>query len=87
MGVQKFALCIDNTDYQVSLDLHKLYRVLPDEEAESIAMLRVIDESREDYLFPVSCFESANLSDHDNHHGQSSMTITFNQKELMIFGS
>lgn len=50
-----FAVCIDNSDYPASLELHKIYRVLPDENAET-ADLRVIDESGEDYLYPASYF-------------------------------
>ena len=87
MGVQKFALCIDNADYQVSLETLKLYKVLPDEYAAKNGLLRVIDESGDDYLFPETCFVTADLSDLDNSHGQSSMTITFNRRQLMIFDS
>jgi hypothetical protein len=46
----RFAVCVDNTDYPASLELHKIYRVLPDREAEADGDLRVIDESGEDYL-------------------------------------
>lgn len=53
---QVYAVCITNSDYPVSLELHKLYQVVPDEEAESDGDLRVIDESGEDYLYPMSYF-------------------------------
>jgi hypothetical protein len=36
--------------------LHKMYRVLPDDEAEGDGDIRVIDESGEDYLFPAKYF-------------------------------
>jgi hypothetical protein len=52
----QFAVCIENSDYPVSLELHKLYQVLPDEEAELEGDPRVIDESGEDYLYPASYF-------------------------------
>ena len=52
----QLALCIDNSGYPVSLELHKLYRVLPDEDAEQDGDLRVIDESGEDYLYPAAKF-------------------------------
>ncbi|GAB4578290.1 MAG: hypothetical protein Fur0022_10250 [Anaerolineales bacterium] len=52
----KFAICINNKDYPASLELHKIYRVIPDEEAETEGDLRVVDESGEDYLFPASYF-------------------------------
>ena len=51
-----FAICIDNREYPASLELHKIYRVLPDEGAEADGDLRVIDESGEDYLFPADYF-------------------------------
>ena len=53
-----FVVCIRNTGYEVSLELHKIYRVIPDKEAESDGDLRVVDESGEDYLFPASFFAS-----------------------------
>ncbi len=52
----KFAICVNNTDYPVSLELHKLYRLVPDEDAEQDSDLRVIDESGEDYLYPADYF-------------------------------
>ena len=51
-----FAVCINNVDYLASLELHKIYRVLPDEEAAKDGDLRVIDESGEDYLYPADYF-------------------------------
>lgn len=52
----RFAICIDNHEYPASLELHKIYRVLTDEEAEREGDLRVIDESGEDYLYPAEYF-------------------------------
>lgn len=52
----QFVVCINNKGYQGSLEPRKIYQVLPDKEAESHKMLRVIDESGEDYLFPASLF-------------------------------
>ena len=51
-----FAVCIKNEGYTVSLERHKIYRVLPDAEALEDHELRVIDESGEDYLFPRDWF-------------------------------
>lgn len=53
---QNFAVCICNEGYEVSLELHKIYRVLPDADAEKHGDLRIIDESGEDYLFPAEWF-------------------------------
>ena len=51
-----FAVCIDNRGYPASLELHKIYRVLPDEEAAADGDIRVIDESGEDYLYSADRF-------------------------------
>jgi hypothetical protein len=51
-----FAICVDNSEYPASLELHKLYRVLPDQDAQADGDLRIIDESGEDYLFPAVYF-------------------------------
>jgi hypothetical protein len=52
----KFAVCVNNADYLASLELHKIYRVLPDEDAAVDGDIRVIDESGEDYLYPAEWF-------------------------------
>jgi hypothetical protein len=54
--VRKYAVCINNADYPASLALHKIYCVLPDEDAEADGDLRIIDESGEDYLYPADYF-------------------------------
>ncbi len=50
----KFAVCITNTE--PDLEPRKVYQILPDEDAEKVNHLRVIDESGEDYLYPASFF-------------------------------
>ena len=62
MKDSKFVICIENSDYPVSLEKRKIYEVLPDKGAEKIEHIRIIDESGEDYLYPASCFIDANLS-------------------------
>ena len=52
----EFVVCINNVDYPASLELHKIYRVLIDEDATSEGDIRIIDESGEDYLYPSSYF-------------------------------
>lgn len=51
-----FALCIDNTDYEASLIPGKVYRVLPDPRAAKDDLVRIMDESSEDYLYHKSHF-------------------------------
>jgi hypothetical protein len=51
-----FAVCIDNDGYEASLELGKLYRIVPDEKAEAHGYIRVIDESGEDYAYSLKRF-------------------------------
>jgi hypothetical protein len=57
----RFAICIKNDEYPASLQLWKVYRVLPDEKGAKHNMMRVIDESGEDYLFSASSFVTVEL--------------------------
>ena len=52
----RFAVCLNNQDYPVALELHKIYRVLSDVDAERDGDLRIVDESGEDYLYPAASF-------------------------------
>ena len=51
-----FALCLNNEGYPASLEVGKLYRVIDDEQAAAENLLRVVDESGEDYLYHNSHF-------------------------------
>lgn len=51
-----FAVCVDNSGYPASLELFKIYKVVPDDEAAAEGDLRVIDESGEDYLYSADRF-------------------------------
>ena len=51
-----FALCIDNRDYQASLIPGKVYRILPDPRGAKDDLVRIVDESGEDYLYHKSYF-------------------------------
>ena len=57
----QFAICVKNADYPASLQLWKVYRVLPDEKGARHQMIRVIDESGEDYLFSANYFVPVEL--------------------------
>jgi hypothetical protein len=52
----QFAVCIDSKGYEASLEVGKLYRVVPDQEAASHGYTRVIDESGEDYGYSSDRF-------------------------------
>ncbi|RKT45311.1 hypothetical protein BDD21_2750 [Thiocapsa rosea] len=50
-----FALCIDPAGAE-DLEKGKVYQILPDSSAEEEGLLRVVDESAEDYLYPSAGF-------------------------------
>ncbi len=56
-----FAVCINNEGYEASLELGKLYQVIPDVEADANNLIRVIDESGEDYAFAASRFHALEI--------------------------
>ena len=53
---QRFHLCIQNEGYAASLEVWTVYAGISDREAESHGMLRIVDESGEDHLFPADLF-------------------------------
>ena len=53
---RRFAVCINNTDYEASLILRKIYEIIPDEQAAKDDLVRIVDESGEDYLYHISHF-------------------------------
>jgi hypothetical protein len=57
----RFAVCIKNAGYAASLELRKLYEVVEDVDAEKDDMIRIIDESGEDYLYAAERFVFAPL--------------------------
>jgi len=58
---RQFFLCIRNEGYAASLQVRTVYPGLRDPAAESHGMLRIVDESGEDYLFPASFFVSIDV--------------------------
>ena len=58
---RQFAVCVRNTGYPASLELRKIYEVLPDIEGAAHGLIRVVDESGEDYLYPQKFFHPIEL--------------------------
>lgn len=56
-----FVVCVHSGEYDGTLELRKVYEVLPDESAEKRQYLRIIDESGEDYLYPQAWFVSVSV--------------------------
>lgn len=61
MKVIGFAICLNNEDYAFSLELHKIYPVVAPYDNDPEEYVRIIDESRKDYLFPSTWFEPVSL--------------------------
>lgn len=51
-----YVVCVNNEDYPASLELRKIYSLIPDRDASKSGLLRVVDESGEDYLYPANYF-------------------------------
>jgi hypothetical protein len=57
----EFVICVGNKGYAASLEVRKIYQVIPDKAAAQLHHLRVIDESGEDYLYPQDNFVPVQL--------------------------
>jgi hypothetical protein len=58
---KNFVVCVSNKGYPASLELRKLYQVIPDEKASKLGQIRVVDESGQDYLYPEEYFAPVQL--------------------------
>ncbi len=56
IGGTQYVVCVRNEDYPASLELRKIYSLIPDKTASKSGLLRVVDESGEDYLYPEDYF-------------------------------
>lgn len=54
-----YVRCIENSGYPAALELQRIYQRIPDARAEADDLVRVVDESGEDYLYPVRFFAPA----------------------------
>lgn len=52
----QFVMCVSNKGYPASLEVRKVYQKLDDKQAEARSLVRIIDESGEDYLYPTEFF-------------------------------
>jgi hypothetical protein len=62
-GTKQFVVCVSNEGYAASLERRKIYILLADGDAEKHGLLRVIDESGDDYLYPKTFFRTVALPD------------------------
>ena len=52
----KYVICLSNEGYAASLEVRKLYGLLPDPKAEAMHCIRIVDEDGEDYVHPEKLF-------------------------------
>jgi len=57
----RFVVCVDNSNYEASLERGKIYAVVPDRDAARDGDIRIIDESGEDYLYPMDRFVAIDI--------------------------
>ena len=58
---KQLVICLANEGYAASLERRKIYVALRDPTAERLGLLRVVDKSGEDYLYPKSLFRAVAL--------------------------
>ncbi len=58
---RRLLLCLSNDGYEASLETRKVYVALADALAAKHGLVRVIDESGDDYLYPGKFFAAVDL--------------------------
>lgn len=58
---RRYVMCLSNAGFKASLEIRKIYVALPEPESERRGLMRVIDESGDDYLFPSRLFAEVDL--------------------------
>ena len=57
----KFVICVHNESFEIALTLFKVYRVIPSKIGDKLGLLRVVDDSGEDYAYPTPMFRPIEL--------------------------
>jgi hypothetical protein len=55
-------MCVHNEGYEIDLTIHKVYRAIPDRRADQHGLVRIVDDTDEDYFYPMSMFLAVELS-------------------------
>jgi hypothetical protein len=58
---KQYVVCVQNQGYKVSLEIRKIYRAITDKQASEHHLVRIIDESRQSYLYPEDYFVAIQL--------------------------
>jgi hypothetical protein len=76
MKIIGYALCLDNINYTVSLEVRKIYPIIEPYKNDPDGYLRIVDESEEDYLYPAEAFAVLNLSPTIEKQIEKSLALT-----------
>jgi hypothetical protein len=61
--MDKYVICLSNEGYAASLEVRKLYQLLPDPKADAMHCIRIVDEDGEDYVYPERLFLPMEVSE------------------------
>ena len=61
--MDKYVICLSNEGYAASLEVRKLYQLLPDPKADAMHCIRIVDEDGEDYIYPGNLFMPMEVSE------------------------
>jgi hypothetical protein len=64
----RYMMCVANEGNEVSLTLRRVYKVIPDEKGEKRKMIRIVDDTGEDYLFSASAFVPVQIPEEAEHN-------------------
>ncbi len=77
MKIIGYALCLNNSEYEMSLDVRKVYPIVEPDENDTVAgFIRIVDESGEDYLYADKRFALIDLSPQIEKELQKSLALT-----------
>lgn len=60
--MEKYVICLSNDGYAATLEVRKLYELIPDAKAEAKHCIRIVDEDGEDYVYPDKMFMEMDVS-------------------------
>ena len=60
--MEKYVICLSNEGYAASLEVRKLYELIPDAKAETRHSIHIVDEDGEDYVYPEKMFMAMDVS-------------------------
>jgi hypothetical protein len=60
-ATKQLVVCVKNDGYLASLEKRKIYVALRDTQADRHRLVRIIDESGDDYLYPKDLFRAIAL--------------------------